>query len=1548
MTESLTAVSDRLGPPRRTVDYPPLSDISPIRVFSLPATPAEFRAMIGLGEQPLISPEEIYEEKRRRVEEYVDHQAVAIPRNFFAGGELQRLDYQESRIQRQVADQNLATRIWRGWMRRQLTWAGVEHAAQLIQTIEENVSIGDRKDLKPSTLILLLKASDQQDEVEALKKMNLAFNRARQFCLIAGSGDLRNVPNQSIEFIGILANTPEDKWQEIYHQFDGRTQVIYNSIYGAFGEAEGTGLIQIIKQGGLTTQQQQTLTKAAVWKEFGHALPVIRNQTQDRGYESWLYYDDLLNPAVGQQIDKYYPYLVDRVAGSLDRDDKGCGGGDFIVGLQHLESTGKLALLENLINTGWDCKGIYRTMDRLAYHQGAEVGKQLENIDQILAQATTFQANPDNIGWVKAFNEYFHGMTKLFTTQVSSYEEMIRNKDDFVSVALILKSLPQTEDFKPGNFLKIEEGQAKIDRRMLSDYLEHITQQANLPDLDKRYIKGLLSLMDTEGVRYSEPKYLSAEKLSFYLYLAVHKDRVVPQMYDSRGNLAPQASFLNDLSNQGVTVDSKLMEDFVSKCANQGLLSFDLKIAYFDKMTIDNRVSTLVALPDELLVGLPAEIQASIAIFRQLPVTAQSILVFDGLNGLSKYINNRQPTAVLVDSSLAYGYFQEIRHFLTPELISSFAPEQGQAFQACLNLPPDVVKLMQGSLSEWKRCLSDGKPTPAFLRMVALKSQHGEIDIVLATTDLSTFSPAEQAYWSFYNSIPQSPYMRSFLLQQESKFSQLVVNGQLTPAFLEVAAQDRDIFVIREILPYIKIDELPVEQQAFWRHYPVMDQQGAMEIRDYLLQHRNQFTEFIEDGRPTLAFFNQINVFVNGSVNEKLIQEILDRIDRSKLSPADNIFWQYYSDNRSSPFSLFILRNKNHFAQMVEYGQETSFFYQMLAIQESEIMLNLPHIKPGLSSKQYQDIWRVAIGKEVIDSFLAALPTATDEARNAFTTNTYDRTSEFIWYLKRRLPADQFELTAAEFSMMARYVSQFGLARNEAMYRYYRILYLFEHQQIADLPDEMKALRITSTAEMIQKIDELKRMVYGERQLTDPAELRNLTLFERQMLANVTGYDTARFDQGDANRLSAKIDQFAADLEQGLIIPIPSGYGPESVEASSIKVEFNGAAIKGDYEILRGEILECIDNPPTVDRLKVAVREVIERRIGKIHDTLSRVKAEGAVAAMTRDLDKLQSYLSQLDQVADIDFLTLALLGMNFSNEDRRGGEGFTGIDSVIRRIILSKLYRRDQRSPGFIENTRIKLSKDEITAEGIDEIILTVDEMIKNHVLSLDFGNKEGYWRAEVFKAIIANESLRRNFRRFVERFNPQVEKLRQEQTRFVKTQTGKVSKVKVIPDRGFIGEMAGYLADVCYVRVGNLLKTYSGKTAENPLVIPYKFVIEDSVSAEPRFIGSVLIFETQTAAGEPSILVRALDIPNESEIDISKFTESLLDKFAEVVAKRGRKKVQLAGTPGTISNYSGTISHLIGKYVKGKDPDPVSPTFDFNGYNITDQIYTARIIGI
>lgn len=707
---------------------------------------------------------------------------------------------------------------------------------------------------------------------------------------------------------------------------------------------------------------------------------------------------------------------------------------------------------------------------------------------------------------------------------------------------------------------------------------------------------------------------------------------------------------------------------------------------------------------------------------------------------------------------------------------------------------------------------------------------------------------------------------------------------------------------VDRLLSIVDFESFSQDERIFWQVFRIT----PYPARPILTEQRERLNEFFVNGKPTPAFLEEL-------VEKQQLQALdtlLEIADLESYPQDEKAFWQSY---RSFPRAIkkFVLEQKDRFSELVVDGKETPAFYSELAVNNPQYFVE--------NADRAQ--WKMAFGEDIVNKFLDSLPRQTDEKRNAFTHNEYDRTTEFIKFLLYQAETD-FGVNTGDLEVLTSYVSQFGLARSPLMFHYFKNIYLFEQQKISELPQDIEVLGIRSVQEMKTQLARVREIVYGETPLTDLSQFSN---FEVQMLSVITGKSTHRFDYSK-QPIERIMQDFQQDIASGSIVGLPQGYRPEVLDAANVRIEFNAEEVRDDYETLRAEILASIQNPNDVETLSGELKGVIQRKIEEIETVVA--SSEGKKRDFVeKERERFLGYRTQLGDVKSLDSLTSTILDINFDKTEQRL------VNSIVRRIIFSKVFQK-HFSGGFIQEIQMQL-EGEISAASLETVINIIDEMGKTHVFNLKGDNQEGYWDEEVFKKV--RDSKRG--RDLPNCFSPHINKLKEAVRNFEKIQEGGSNKIAIIPDRGFVGEMSGYLADVCYTAEYPLLKKW-------PNVVPYKFVMRDPDTQELRFIGSVLVFEVSDTAGNPSLLVRAFDVPQESTIDIDGFIEQFLDKMVEVGKERGKRRVLVAGAQGSISNYQMTINHMSQNYIRGREPVSLSEQFRFNNYDLTNSCFVAREI--
>ena len=285
---------------------------------------------------------------------------------------------------------------------------------------------------------------------------------------------------------------------------------------------------------------------------------------------------------------------------------------------------------------------------------------------------------------------------------------------------------------------------------------------------------------------------------------------------------------------------------------------------------------------------------------------------------------------------------------------------------------------------------------------------------------------------------------------------------------------------------------------------------------------------------------------------------------------------------------------------------------------------------------------------------------------------------------------------------------------------------------------------------------------------------------------------------------------------------------------------------------------------------------------------------------------------------------TLLNSNINFGQEQEQ-------YNSILRQLVYRKTFTKHQ-SPDFVEGLRISLENNP-GPEAVFNSLNFLNNIVKDHALNFQTDNNEQYWNQETFVTIKKYEKI------FKKNLNiPSLTKEMQrisDQFEIIKSDSS--LNIEMIPDRGLIGEMAGYMADVCYTKVYPLLKQY-------PNLVPYKFVSRTDESSS-ELIGSTLVFKVDTQDNQSAFLIRAFDIPQEQSLNVASLFEKFIDSLSDTAKKMGIKKIIAAGTPGTISNYAVTTNYVLSHYAKdGQQNIPLKETFDFNGYDITNQCYLVR----
>ena len=306
-------------------------------------------------------------------------------------------------------------------------------------------------------------------------------------------------------------------------------------------------------------------------------------------------------------------------------------------------------------------------------------------------------------------------------------------------------------------------------------------------------------------------------------------------------------------------------------------------------------------------------------------------------------------------------------------------------------------------------------------------------------------------------------------------------------------------------------------------------------------------------------------------------------------------------------------------------------------------------------------------------------------------------------------------------------------------------------------------------------------------------------------------------------------------------------------------------------------------------------------------------------------LENIAKVSQKLNSAKSLDELFIVLADFFATEEDKSESLG-----DLLYETVFYKLF-----SDGSNNDIIQKITQAKSLSQGtLLSIINLFDEPIRHHIMDFRGGGSNEHWSGKVvnFFAQEANKKTLENLEVF---FNTTSQTFKKDTELFTKFETNSGVQIEAIPDRGFIGEMSGYIANACYTGEKSMLKNWD--------VVPYK-LIDSSVPGSEELIGTVLFFTVVLDSGEKAILVRAFNIPKENEYPTIEVVEKMLDYASEVAKRTGCQKVLVPGLDGAISNYVMTTRHILQTYCENSTRVKLRDAFAFNNYPLTDSCYVAR----
>lgn len=561
---------------------------------------------------------------------------------------------------------------------------------------------------------------------------------------------------------------------------------------------------------------------------------------------------------------------------------------------------------------------------------------------------------------------------------------------------------------------------------------------------------------------------------------------------------------------------------------------------------------------------------------------------------------------------------------------------------------------------------------------------------------------------------------------------------------------------------------------------------------------------------------------------------------------------------------------------------------------------------------------RLFVGEEIYQTFLSSLPEKNDERRNAFTHNSYDRSSALIITL---CSTGDIDITNPwSFSSIAEFIRVFGLSKSTNLFSFFIALMKKKDHESTILPTILTDSNITSIELLVNEFRVIHSMMVGINPLNGQL-LKQLSPVQLNLLEVGVGKTTHRFDMGRPD-FSTIVSEYIEDETNGEISPVPDGYTTFSSQFNNVEITFDPTPIESEFNSLREAIIDSINEAGKAESIATELKELLIRKKTELLSNLNSLPERGKTYAQ-RDLSKIEKHLTNLDNYPTLDNILVMILDLNLG----KGNQSI--VHSLIRRVILRKVFQVHY-SPGYIQDT-LSVLRGEITPQAILAILNIILELVKEHALRPENNSAlTQYWDVGVIGL------LQQNGKKLFDAFSSSASNLKKVVDDFSYQSQGDSKTIIAVPSRDFVGEMAGYIADVCYTKEYPLLKNWP--------VTPFKFVLKGDNNETDELAGSVLVFDVTDTDGNDCLLIRGFDFPSESKINIEQLIEHFLDQMAEVAKKRGFKKVLVPSVTGAISNYQITISHILGKYKKDDNTVVLGDTFAFNGYDLTNSCRVAR----
>ncbi|HBU06828.1 MAG TPA: hypothetical protein DEB09_01975 [Candidatus Magasanikbacteria bacterium] len=525
-----------------------------------------------------------------------------------------------------------------------------------------------------------------------------------------------------------------------------------------------------------------------------------------------------------------------------------------------------------------------------------------------------------------------------------------------------------------------------------------------------------------------------------------------------------------------------------------------------------------------------------------------------------------------------------------------------------------------------------------------------------------------------------------------------------------------------------------------------------------------------------------------------------------------------------------------------------------------------------------------------------------------------------------------FELNDNSAEVFSGYVKEFGVSTSDVLFKYYKNIIDQKNGRLKELPPEQLQDGLDTVEKLRERSIKIRQaLIKGE--IPAPEEMTN---FDYDVLRIETRFETSRWArQGKDIRVMHR--EFYTLQKGEKIAPLSAGYEEETLSVDKVemkKLDFGDC--QEEYGRLRNDLVNAHELAKNggVEKFKQKLLIALKQELdGIVFEPGSNPRK---IEHLQKRKDILGVCLVGVTETVDVNKIMKLLMKLEID----LGVKSESSFTSPFLRAIL--FCRVIEGHSGFAEMPNEMNINEQANLEGLQYVRDMIQNVIKQHILLT------GDWRQgeEGEKRVLY--AIKKYFGGDEENF-PTVA----EASRLAKNLTtnkiveflkglegelaGRAQNIRMIPDRGFVGELSGYYADACWTNQDMFLRDW-------PNITPYKFVTGEE--KEQEIMGAVLFIETKSKAGEKVVIVRGLN-PRDKYLNTlqgKSFCEQVFDKAKNTAKRVGAVKVLVAGAPGTTSNREKINSYVGSEYKKDEKKIPLENSLAFNDYEIQDECYLVR----